>query len=266
MTSQAAQFVGSIPENYDQGLGPHIFIDYADDLARRVAHLRPKTVLELAAGTGIATRKLRDALASDCELLASDLNPPMLQVARAKFRSDESVHLEQIDATNLDFDDASFDAIACQFGVMFFPDKERSYAEAHRVLKPGGSYVFNVWDSWDSNPFARIVHETVARFFPNDPPGFYKVPFSYHDADEIRQSLLDAGFSEVNIDHIPLKSRILSPDRFAKGLVFGNPLYDEILARGGNPQEVFAAVSDVIDKQLGAEMPLQALVVHAVKR
>jgi len=265
MAKQAARFVGSIPENYDEGLGPHIFNDYASDLTRRVADLRPGTVLELAAGTGIVTRKLRDALASDCELLASDLNPPMLEVAKAKFRADESVRFEQVDATNLEFDEASFDVVACQFGVMFFPDKRRSYAEVHRVLKPGGSYVFNVWDSWSSNPFAQITHEAVEKFFPEDPPGFYKVPFSYHDANEIRESMLRAGFARVTIEHLPLKSKISTANSFAKGLVFGNPLYEEIVTRGGDPGEVLAAVADAIDRQLGAEMPLQALIVHASK-
>ena len=260
---EAARFTGSIPENYDHGLGPHIFTDYAGELAARVASLQPARVLELAAGTGIVSRKLRDALDADCEFTVSDLNPPMLEVAKAKFEAGESVHFEQIDATNLEFDDASFDALACQFGVMFFPDIERSYAEACRVLRPGGSYLFNLWDSWALNPFAQISHETVAQFFPTDPPGFYKVPFSYNEAGVIRQSLLDAGFAEVAIETVPLVAEISSASRFARGLVFGNPLFEEITTRGGDPEEVCTAVAEAIDQQLGTEMPLQALFVHA---
>ena len=266
MTQQSARFVGSIPENYDKGLGPHIFHDYADDLARRVAALNPKTVLELAAGTGIVTRRLRDALAHDCDLLASDLNPPMLEVAKAKFEPDESVRFEQVDATDLGFDDATFDVVSCQFGVMFFPDKDRSYSEVHRVLKPGGAYVFNVWDSWDANPFAQITQEAVEVFFPEDPPGFYKVPFGYHDADEIEASVRRAGFSQVAIEHVPLTSKIPSARNFARGVVFGNPLYDEVLTRGGDPQAVFEAITVAIEQRLGSEMPLQALFVHASKK
>jgi len=265
MTQQSAQFVGSIPENYDKGLGPHIFHDYADDLARRVADLNPKTVLELAAGTGIVSRRLRDALAADCELIASDLNPPMLDVAKAKFEPGESVRFEQVDATNLEFDDVSFDVVSCQFGVMFFPDKDRSYREVHRVLKPGGAYVFNVWDSWDTNPFAQVAHEVVEEFFPEDPPGFYKIPFGYHDADEIEAAVLRAGFSGVTIERIPLTSKIPSASNFAKGAVFGNPLYDEILTRGGDPQEILVAMTEAIDQRLGSEMPLQAIFIHASK-
>jgi ubiquinone/menaquinone biosynthesis C-methylase UbiE len=265
MSDKPNRFVGSVPEHYDRGLGPHIFHDYAEDLAGRVAALNPLTVLELAAGTGIVTRKLRDSLAPDAYLIASDLNPPMLAVAKEKFRTDERVEFKQVDATDVDFDDGSFDVVACQFGVMFFPDKDRSYAEAHRVLKPGGSYVFNVWDSWSENPFGRITHETVAKFFPEDPPGFYRVPFHYHDADMISESVSRAGFGKVDIEYVPRRSKIHSVERFAEGIVLGNPLYDDILSRNGNPEDVKAAVISAIEHELGDEMPLQAIVIHASK-
>jgi len=106
MSSQAALFVGSIPSSYGEGLAPHIFAGYADDLARRVAALQPRAVLERACGTGIVTRNLRDRLEADCELLASDLNEPMLDVARSKFRSGERVAFQQIDAMEIGRADA----------------------------------------------------------------------------------------------------------------------------------------------------------------
>ncbi len=265
MTNNAAQFVGSIPTHYDAGLGPHIFTGFAADLAQRVAGLNPATVLELAAGTGIVTRELRNLLADVCELVATDLNEPMLEVAQTKFTPEERVRFEQVDATRLSYADESFDALACQFGVMFFPDKAESFAEAHRVLRDGGSYVFNVWDSWAENPFAELAHEVVTAFFPDDPPGFYKVPFHYHDADEIQETVSGAGFADVTVEPVALTSKIPSSRDFATGLVFGNPLYDEVLARGGDPDAVRAAIATAIEDQLGQEMPLQALVVHARK-
>ena len=263
MISQSARFVGSIPENYGRGLGPHIFNGYAQDLAQRVADLGPAAVLELAAGTGIVTRKLRDLLAADCDLLASDLNPPMLDVAKAKFKQQESVRFEHVDATDLPFDAASFDVVACQFGVMFFPDKHRSYAEVCRVLKTGGSYLLNVWDSWDNNLFAQLAHDVVTKFFPDDPPGFYKVPFGYHDPREIEASLLRAGFSKVTVEHLPLVAKIPSATDFAKGLVFGNPLHDEIVSRGGDADAVCVALAEAIETELGSQMSIQALVIQA---
>jgi len=123
MSSDAAGFIGNIPQYYDQGLGPIIFAGYAADIARRAAADRPARVLETAAGTGIVTRKLRDALPADTQLTATDLNPPMLDIARAKFRPGEQVGFQPADAIALPFADQSFDAIVCQFGVMFFPTR-----------------------------------------------------------------------------------------------------------------------------------------------
>ncbi len=201
MISQSSRFIGNIPVHYDEGLGPRIFFDYADELARCVVEHRPRSVLELAAGTGIVTRRLRDALPDDCHLLASDLNAPMLEVAQAKFDAGESVGFETADATDLRFDDGLFDLVTCQFGVMFFPDKAKSYSEVLRVLKPGGNYVFNVWGSWDKNPYAEIVHHVIADFFPDNPPGFYRVPFGCYDIDYL--TILSCGCIEcISIPNI----------------------------------------------------------------
>jgi len=160
-----AAFIGSIPQHYDQGLGPLIFVDYAEDISQRVAACNPAKVLETAAGTGIVTRRLRDRLPAAAHLIATDLNAPMLEIARAKFRSGEQIEFKPADATALPFGDSSFDAIVCQFGLMFFPDKDKSFREAYRVLAPGGRYFFNVWDSHRYNPFGRIAHEVPGRFF-----------------------------------------------------------------------------------------------------
>ena len=259
---ESARFVGAIPQNYDRDLGPHIFDGFADDLAMRVARRRPESVLELAAGTGIVSRKLKDRL-PECRLTASDLNEPMLEIAKTKFGAGDDVKFEQIDAMHIPYPDDTFDVLMCQFGVMFFPDKIDSYREALRVLTPHGTYVFNVWGPWVANPFGQITHETVAAFFPDDPPGFYRVPFHYHDAGHIKSDLLNAGFAQVELAEVALKSQIASVDKFANGLVFGNPLYQEIVSRGGDPDEICAAVAAAIDRQLGSELSLQALVVSA---
>ena len=265
MTEQAARFVGSIPEHYDRNLGPRIFVDFAADLTRRVAGRRPGEVLELAAGTGIVTRQLRDGLPDDCHLLATDLNEPMLDQARRKFEEGDAVQFQPADATSLPFDDDSFDVVACQFGVMFFPDKDKSYREVLRVLKPGGTYIFNVWDAWAYNPFAQIAHEAVAELFPEDPPGFYHVPFGYCDTGLIENSLASAGFAAASSETVDVISAIPSATDFATGLVYGNPLFDEIQQRGGDPQVVHQAISTSLEARLGASMPLRAIVLEASK-
>jgi len=113
MSDDATGFVGSIPENYDRGLGPILFADYADYTAGLVAGYAPSRVLETGAGTGIVTRRLRDLLPATTRLIATDLNPSMLEVARKKFRADEPIEFQHADAMALPFADASFDVVVC---------------------------------------------------------------------------------------------------------------------------------------------------------
>jgi ubiquinone/menaquinone biosynthesis C-methylase UbiE len=269
MKDDAAGFTGSIPEHYDQGLGPVIFVDYAADMAHRVAACAPARVLETAAGSGIVTRQLRDVLPIGIQLTATDLNAPMLDVARTKFQPGEQVEFKPADAMALPFEDGSFDAVVCQFGVMFFPDKAKSYREVYRVLAPGGRYLLSVWDSHRSNPWARIAHEVCGRFFPADPPQFYNVPFSYYQADAIKGSLAEAGFTDIEAAVAPLEKDIVDIAAFARGTVYGNPLIDQIRVRGGvEPERIVNAILQEFRSQFGAEpgrMPLQAIMFSARK-
>lgn len=270
MSSDAASFVGNIPEYYDRGLGPVIFADYAVDMARRVAALKPARVLETAAGTGIVTRRLRDVLPATAHLTATDLNPPMLEVARSKFRAGEQVDFRPADATLLPFSDGAFDAVVCQFGVMFFPDKDKSYREVHRVLAPGGRYLFSVWDSHRHNSFGRLAHAIAGSFFPADPPQFYNVPFSCHQIDPIKEALIDAGFTDINVAVVKIEKEIPDAAPFTRGLVYGNPLIDQIRARGGvDPDRIVDALRQALDRELGqnsGRLPLQAIVFSASRR
>src|ERR1700726_4002237 len=188
-------FAGSIPELYDRFLVPLIFEYYARDLAARVAQANPTHVLETAAGTGALTREMATSLPAHAAVTATDLNQPMLDHAAAGLRHDGRFAWRQADALALPFADQTFDVVACQFGVMFFPDKIRGYREARRVLTPGGHFFFNVWDRISENEFAHVVTEALAALFPKDPPRFLaRTPHGYHDGERIREELTAAGF------------------------------------------------------------------------
>lgn len=270
MSDRAADFTGDIPAFYDHGLGPVFFIDFADDIARRVAASAPTRVLEIAAGTGIVTRRVRDLLPRGAQLIATDLNPPMLEVARGKFRPDEMVEFQPADATALPYPDGSFDAVVCQFGVMFFPDKDKGHHEAHRVLVSGGRYLFSVWASHRHNPIGRLITEILDGFFPHDPPQFYHVPFSYHRIDPIKDSLDAAGFTDLRIAVLSLIKMIPDVHNYARAVVLGNPLIDQIRARGGvDAERIIGELAKALPREFGTDptrIPLQAIVFEARRR
>jgi SAM-dependent methyltransferase len=227
-----ATFTGSIPDLYEAQLVPMLFEPYATDLARRVAERRPARVLETAAGTGVVTRALAKLLPEATEIVATDLNAPMLARAASALRQ-RPVQWKQADASSLPFDDGGFDVVVCQFGAMFFPDKPRAFAEARRVLRPGGALVFNVWDRIEDNEFADVVTSALAKVFPADPPRFLaRTPHGYADAARIAADLAAAGFaSPSRIETIAARSRAASPRVPAMGFCHGTPLRNEIEAR-----------------------------------
>jgi ubiquinone/menaquinone biosynthesis C-methylase UbiE len=232
MTDLDKVFAGSIPRIYETYLVPLIFEFYAADLVDRLSTRRLSNVLEIAAGTGVLTRALAAQLPGRVNVIATDLNKPMLDHAQ-HIGTRRSVEWRQADAMALPFGDQTFDAVVCQFGVMFFPDKVKAFAEAYRVLKPHGVFVFNVWDGIAENEFADVVTTAVAGLFPDDPPRFLvRTPYGYHDRGTIERHLAQAGFHAApHIDTVAARSRASSHRDPAIGFCQGAPLRNEIDAR-----------------------------------
>ncbi|WPH17683.1 class I SAM-dependent methyltransferase [Variovorax paradoxus] len=225
-------FAGSIPKFYDTLMVPLIFEAYAADMAERVAAFSPGAVLETAAGSGVVTRALAPRLGAGARYVVTDLNQPMLDYAASRQGADSRIEWRQADALHLPFDDASFDVVCCQFGAMFFPDRSAGYAEARRVLRPGGRFVFNVWDRIEENAFADEVTHAVAAVFPHDPPRFLaRTPHGYHDTARIREDLGRAGFTGIEIETREELSRSPSAREVATAYCQGTPLRSEIEAR-----------------------------------
>jgi ubiquinone/menaquinone biosynthesis C-methylase UbiE len=260
-------FTGSIPEIYDQFLVPLIFEPYAADLSQRLVAFDPKRILETAAGTGVLTRAIMARL-SEVDHVATDLNQPMLDRAAAR-TTGKHLSWRQADALALPFDDESFDAIVCQFGVMFFADKVAGFKEARRVLRRGQPFLFNAWDRIGTNEFVTVVSEALAEMFPGDPPRFMeRTPHGYHDPDVIRRQLHEAGFVDVAIELITARSKAASAYDAAFGYCQGSPWRGEIEARGGPPglQQATQRAADALAKRFGKgpiEGRIAALVVTA---
>ena len=232
MAATDSVFAGSIPEIYDRLLVPILFEPYARDLSERLARLSPKAVLETAAGTGVLRGRMASRLPADTRIVATDLNQPMLDHAAVSIPDDGRISWHKADALSLPFEDGSFDAVVCQFGVMFFPDKVEGFKEARRVLKPGGTFIFNVWDRLSETAFATVVSEAVGGMFPADPPSFMaRTPFGYYDLDLIRAELAAAGFSTIKRQPCENMGVAATPRDAAIAFCQGSPLRAEIEAR-----------------------------------
>jgi ubiquinone/menaquinone biosynthesis C-methylase UbiE len=232
MSNSDKVFAGSIPEIYDAHLVPLLFEPYAGALAPRVAAPNPLDVLETAAGTGALTRALAPLLATTARYMVTDLNEPMLQRAAAHQGADARITWRQADAMHLPFGAAAFDAVCCQFGAMFFPDRVAAYREVLRVLRPPGKFHFSVWDRIEENDFGRAVTEAAAAFFPADPPQFLvRAPHGYHDVRRVEADLRAAGFSNISVETVTLRSTAADPRIPALALCQGSPLRNEIEAR-----------------------------------
>jgi len=257
MTASDTVFAGSIPALYHRLLGPLLFEPYAWDLAKRAGALAPARILETAAGTGIVTGALIHE-APRAEIVATDLNQAMIDVAAKRIMS-WRVAFQAADAQALPFEDGGFDAVVCQFGAMFFPDRVGAYREARRVLKPGGRYLFNVWDRLDRNPVSAAAAGAVAALFPDDPPSFFdRVPFGYHDRQAVEADLRAAGFTDIAVDTVEKTSLVAARD-VAIGLCQGTPLRAEIEARSpAGLQAATDAAAAALTRFDGREAPMSA--------
>ena len=261
-------FAGSIPEFYDHYLVPLIFESYASDLATRIAAASPADVLETAAGTGVLTTAMASRLPARTTIVASDLNQAMLDYASAKPALASRVTWKQADAQALPFEDATFNVVACQFGMMFLPDRIKGYGEARRVLRPGGRFIFAVWDRISNNHFADVVTNSLTALFPQDPPLFLaRTPHGHHDTARIREELSAAGLRNVAVETIHHTSKAKSASDVAIAYCEGTPLRNEIVARDASGLEQATRVAtDALTRRYGKgeiEGPISAHVITA---
>lgn len=268
MKGPELRFTGSVPEKYEELMVPLIFRPYAEELARRAKASDPRRVLETAAGTGAVTRALAERL-PNAEIVASDLNQPMLDVNAAGIGSNR-VRFIEADAQQLPFEDGSFDLVVCQFGSMFFPDKIRGHSEARRVLRDGGRYLLAIWDVIERNPLTAVTQQVLIDAFPDDPPIFMREgPFGYADPLRIKFDLHEAGFGTVEIETVELRSRSPSAHDAAAALCYGTPMGTELDDREpGSLERLFPLVEQALrqfESPDGVDAPMSAHIVTATR-
>lgn len=265
MVDTVANFGGSVPEYYDSIMGPAQFEAYAADLARRLPQRPPGDVLEIACGTGRVTRRLREHLDPALRLVATDISDAMLAYARGKVAG--RIEWQQADATALPFGEEAFGAVVCAFGVMFVPDKNAAFREARRVLRKGGSFVFNVWDGLENNPHGRVASEVLESLFPGDPiVKFGSVPYQFNDEVLITRMLADARFRKTRAQRVRRECSCPSAREFATGQLRGTPRGVLLEERGASLDEVIEKVAAALARAGGAApftYSPQALVIEA---
>jgi len=262
-------FSGDIPKNYETYLGPLFFEPFAKVISSRIQQLRPASVLEVACGTGRVTKHLSEVLPKGVSIYATDINPAMVAYAQGTIGTTERIRWDVVDAVSLPYGNQQFDSIVSQFGVMFYSDRPKAYAEAMRVLKPGGVFVFITWDRLQNNPAAQLTDDTLRYFFPINTPAFYQIPFSYWNEHQIRMDLSEAGFAKISMEMLSLTGHADTAEMAAKGLLEGTPVFTAIKDRDEallGPMQ--RALADDLTDMFGAtnlKVPLQARLVIAVK-
>lgn len=259
------KFSGSVPYIYHRYLVPLIFESYADDLSERLNVNPGAMVLETASGTGVLTERLLKVLPRDVQLVVTDLSSAMLEIAQANLPEAKNLSYQEADGIDLPFEDDSFDALVCQFGVMFFPDIEQSYREARRVLKAGGEFLFNVWDTLDANVLPRTVHEVSLSLNDQNPPNFLQTPFGYNDVELITAQLEKAGFTEVTATVLTHDCTASSVRDVAIAFGAGTPLALQLEERGLSDTAIDRFAS-VLKERFGSgpvSAPMQAIVFEA---
>ncbi|MBT3396416.1 MAG: methyltransferase domain-containing protein [Alphaproteobacteria bacterium] len=262
MADSHAQFSGNIPEIYDQHLGPAFFAAPAAHMAKQIADavsgVSNPRVLEVACGTGIVTEALRGALADDIEIIATDLNPAMLEYAQSVRGDLANVNWQQADGQDLSTLDGAFDAVVCQFGLMFFPEKEKGLAAMAGVLNPGGTLAVSTWNSLEKNTLPGLGQEVLATFFDENPPMFLSVPFGMHDPGVVTALMMQAGIDEVQIETRGFEYERPKARHLAVGMVQGNPGIHEINERANAPaEEIIDAMEAAMARDFG-DNPLRA--------
>lgn len=201
-------------EMYEHYFVPAMFLPWATILLRHAAPQSRERVLDVACGTGIVARQAAPLVGADGQVVALDMNPAMLAVARAlPAPSGATINWQEGNAMAMPFPDGAFDVVLCQHGLQFVPDRAGAVREMRRVLAPGGRVLVIVLQALAQHPVFEALMESVARHL-SLPVSAVMTPFALCDADELRTLFTAEGFKKVDILPESTTVRFPEPGRF----------------------------------------------------
>lgn len=257
---------GTPAEIYERHMVPAIFSRWAPDLLQAARVQTGERVLDVACGTGAVTRLLAERVGLTGNVVSLDINPGMLAVAR---RTVLGPNIEWLESSALDMPlpDATFDAVVCQQGLQFFPDRPAALSEMRRVLKPGGRLALACWRSIEHTPGYLALEQALARRI--GPEKAALPPFSFGDAAALRGIVVGARFREVNLRAEAKMVRFLSAEHMVRAVVGGAPTMMGALTEQGEGvldaiiAEVTEATRQYVDDE-GWATPAVSHIVTAV--
>lgn len=250
MSEEVYKISGNDASNYEEHLGPLVFEPAAKALMTHINGLQANSILEIAAGTGRLTKHLREKFPAPAKLVATDINPDMLELAQQQL-NDPSITFQLADAQQLPFAAPSFDLVVNQFGLMFLPDKQGGINEAFRVLQPGGHFVFTTWDHAPNMPlFKLLINDIIIPLFKGEDTGRFYTPFALHHPDQLNDYLEQAGFAHHKVEMMSFKGQADSPQHIVTSYFLKHPLGREV-------KEKFPTVFDSVANELEQRLTQQ---------
>ena len=230
-------------EIYQREMVPASFARWAPDLIALGAVGPGQRVLDVACGTGAVTRLAAERVGSAGRVAGLDVNPDMLAAARGASPGTR-IEWHEGSALALPFPDGSFDAVLCQQGLQFFPDRAAGLREMRRVLVPGGRLALSCWRSAEHQPGMRALEQALARHVGSGNAAL--PPLSLGDRETLRGLILGAGFRDARIRAEIKSARYASADRFVRMRIEGAPTMMGALI-GLGPDAVAAIVAEVAE-------------------
>jgi ubiquinone/menaquinone biosynthesis C-methylase UbiE len=196
----------SVAEAYEELLVPRMFEPWSKLLLSEAKLASGESVLDIACGPGTVARMASEMVGLNGKITATDISPPMLDVARAKPKAPDSAPIEFVEspAHPLKVDDASFALTVCQQGLQFFPEKIKALKEMARATQPGGRIAVAVWGSLSQNPIMGEIHAALQETIPSNIADLMKAPFSLSDSEELMALAREAGLKNVEIKTLSL--------------------------------------------------------------